>query len=214
MHRCFATRMPAAGRVQKMMPDALETAVTELELPFWCLELNPGPLIVLATKPLLQPQLRKIWGEPGRRYKAWQPEFSPQNLYSRRDPTLAFPALLPTPTDTENKLNVDNYFCFLTFEIRRKERWLQTGPRVLTWDILEKRQRWYLVEVVNGVLIFFLIWNNPVDSSVSCSLSDCPFFCLQHSLQTTCLFCVRPKICLTLAAAPGPVAKACSELAA
>lgn len=68
-------------------------------------------------------------------------EFSPQNPYSRRDPTLTFPALLLMPTDTENKLNVNNYyFCFLRFEeIRRKEsRWLQMGPRVLTWDILEK----------------------------------------------------------------------------
>lgn len=42
------------------MLDALETAVTELELPFWCWEFNPGPLVLLATKPLLQPQLHKI----------------------------------------------------------------------------------------------------------------------------------------------------------
>lgn len=43
MHGCFATCMSAAGRAQKTVPGALETAVTELELPFWCLELNSGP---------------------------------------------------------------------------------------------------------------------------------------------------------------------------
>lgn len=61
MHGCFATCMPAAGRAQKTVPGALETAVTELELPFWCLELNSGPPVLLATKPHLQPQLlRKV----------------------------------------------------------------------------------------------------------------------------------------------------------